>query len=628
MKAVLHMLYSTSSYPPHLVLDKFLADLEIDGCIIQVGEKDTVSGYFTKTLEIPALVSEEPERDLFFVGGVNPSKGKERAKDEDITKKNYIYFDIDVRKTLEFDSSDEDIKRLAETKFLPLLNDSKFSSWRYVVFTGNGLHVYYFSEDPVEIKATDFWRMGMAQLVKEFSDVIDTPVDRQCVNAARIARLPGSYNNKQEPKLVEILFTQDCYSNIISCVEEAGRAEAAKITEENKKKETHDLLLSPSEADNFKRVNSIPIATVVQKVTGWETDGRDFWEPQNKKRKACFVPPGSNCLIHGGTDHLPETYPAFSCFNFVKAKLNYDNSQAFFWFRDKFPEAFVVIPENPQGNFSEVWDQLMGTTAQELTGPEGFDDLRLIVRGAVTRIGALPGTGKSTFAYFLAETLAYRGYKGLFFSTEVSADAVAAGISKIATGIDAWDLRTKKRILTAEESMDIKKLFRKFSIFDSKVHKNSFRDIEGLIAGAFAADPSDPPVFIIVDFCQMLSSKKSSADTFASARQYAIEAQEIAQKYNVAFICLSQLGPEAADDKVILASTIPYENSKTLFAVADIATMLRRNPSVLGTYSTLYVKKHKYLQQLPTPVYLQFDRKFATYERSSPPMIDDSSIMK
>lgn len=134
----------------------------------------------------------------YFLAGVTDTK--KRNMDDDIKKKNYFYADIDIRsvylkkhwKILTDEEQDEEI-----IKILDRLSQRKIATMRYVVYTGNGLHLYYVW-DEIEIDKTTY-----AKWVAYFYDIIDFALadlwytcDQACKNIARISRLPWSINTR------------------------------------------------------------------------------------------------------------------------------------------------------------------------------------------------------------------------------------------------------------------------------------------------------------------------------------------------------------------------------------------------------------------------------------------------
>lgn len=202
----------------------FVADLLIPDCILQAGTAKTVDILLTPE-NYRSFVEAHPEHDLYFLGGVDPLRKMERARDEDVRKKGHFFIDLDIRAQWKKEGSeigDGEIKELGEWLAGALAEHPFLGKWRYIVFTGNGLHVHYFG-GPVDVRSTEHWREGMTRLLETFEKVTKMMPDKGCTNAARLCRLPGSFNNKDWRHVpVEILLARSGESVDMAAVEKAG----------------------------------------------------------------------------------------------------------------------------------------------------------------------------------------------------------------------------------------------------------------------------------------------------------------------------------------------------------------------------------------------------------------------
>lgn len=160
-------------------------------------EISTLTHILTQTIEtVPHLLTTYPNENLYVLGGVSVEKKcpiERKTKNEDIRVKNYVFFDLDIRK-VHPDYTDNDIIDMGFEIGTLLASHPIFSTWRYMVFSGNGLHLYYVSE-PTPINHEEYAR-GYERIAHELNALLPVEVDIQCKNAARISRLPYSYNNK------------------------------------------------------------------------------------------------------------------------------------------------------------------------------------------------------------------------------------------------------------------------------------------------------------------------------------------------------------------------------------------------------------------------------------------------
>jgi hypothetical protein len=187
--------------------------------------------------------------DVYFLTGINPEV-KTRAKDVDILGKKHLFFDIDIRKDKEYEMTDEEIKQAGIFIGEMLKEDEEFKNWSYIIFTGNGLHIYYIGD---EIKITEHYGEAYEMLCRRFEQVTGERPDTACKNPARIARLPGTYNNKAEPKKVEIIAKQEARSELIKFLE-TYKPETKKI---DKKKQNWDKEITVEEVKDYAKTEPI-----------------------------------------------------------------------------------------------------------------------------------------------------------------------------------------------------------------------------------------------------------------------------------------------------------------------------------------------------------------------------------
>lgn len=605
------------------MLTQFYEDICIDGCNLQIGLKNKVVSVVQKPEEIGALVAFWESDDMYYLSGVDPAIGLARAKDSDIKKKNGFYVDIDLR-SMHPEITDWEIKELADA-FAGVLNKSQFSSWRYIVFTGNGIHIHFFSKEPIEVQNKDYWRLGMRSLITEIGAVLQEKVDSSCVNLARLARLPGSKNHKSEvPKLVDIVHFQDVYTDVISSIEENGRMEYEKIANENKSKLTSTLLKYPEENDVFKSIIAIPINEVVCRVKGWDFDGKHFYEPGSQNPSACFVSSEGNFLVHGGTRHISDERQGYNPWSFIQVELGLDGAGVFLWFRNAFPhinslsleewnkkkEEGTEEIEGERSTISDIFTELSSLKFEPLSVNHLFDPHKIVIRGAVTRIGAFSNIGKSKFAYFIAHNLLKNGYKGVIFSTEVQRPIVLANLLVIPTGRELDD-HLKQRYIAPDSVKDI---YRNLEIYDVRQTRNRLEAYENLIRNQ-GFD------FAVIDFCQGVVPKESGGSKYDAMSNYALEVQAMAQTHDIAIIDLSQISNEGLSDEFADIGFIPYKYSGDLYSSTDIGILLKRTKKgdANDNIMSFQVRKHKY--RPPSKLDLECDFKKGTFGYSDFPSL-------
>lgn len=202
---------------------QFLTDLALDGCIIQAGAVNLVDELLTPE-NYRAYLDAHPNEDRYLLADVPSLVGKRRSKDGDILRKHYMYLDFDLRKFLEEKNeeySDGMLKEIADGIMHVLNGHPILENWRYCIFTGNGIHIYYIGNS-VDIRSLDHWKKGMQQLFMMAEQVTCFPLDTSCCNPAKLSRFPGSRNMKGERAIqTEILAHKNAIFDL-SLVETLG----------------------------------------------------------------------------------------------------------------------------------------------------------------------------------------------------------------------------------------------------------------------------------------------------------------------------------------------------------------------------------------------------------------------
>lgn len=205
-------------------------------------------------------------KDLVYWQGI-------RAKDADIVKKRYFCIDIDMRKNFEEEfwekCSDEDIIQewLNISKYISELNEY-FSEWRYIVFSGNGIHLYYVS-DSQEISKEDY-NLAVERIFRQWDKIVWSKTfssDHACKNIARILRLPWSINQKNWSE-VKIIAEQDIKSRLVDSFKTLADTEKQEAEDRNKikQKEIEQRMSTYSKDDNnlYEVINQIPSWQIAQ----------------------------------------------------------------------------------------------------------------------------------------------------------------------------------------------------------------------------------------------------------------------------------------------------------------------------------------------------------------------------
>lgn len=334
--------------------NNFFRDINIKGTYIQVGE---VNNIFVPNApsNIDEYLMKNKNKDLYFCANVDKvaytkdGRAKDmlsrRASDHNITYKKYIYFDFDIRNSLlekGVSVTDEEIKKIGINMINELKKDRIFSKWSYLVFSGNGLHLYYISDNESGVKVyQEFYGVGYDVFCKRLKKVCGYTPDRACKNIARLARIPGSYNNKHESKLVEIILENGSRSNIIELVHGAG------VKEMERRQDVHsfeiklmdikkrEFLYSIDEV--ISKINSLSIVDEVLKdYPNWVYDGeKHFTDVSGKSVTSAFI--HNNLLIISDSRWFSEIdYKGCGTYLYRRERSGMTNRQAIEYFKENY----------------------------------------------------------------------------------------------------------------------------------------------------------------------------------------------------------------------------------------------------------------------------------------------------
>lgn len=417
-------------------LNRFVHDLVIPGCNAQVSTLQKVLCVLSDEAELMKVLKGHEMEDVYVLGGVKPEKDS-RAGDDDISHKNYFFLDFDIRndyiKRTGNDITDESIRAIGATIAERLGGHEFLKDWRYMVFTGNGIHVYYFGQ-PVVVENKRWWSIGVARMIDEAARAVGINPDVGCKNVARISRMPGSFNNKHGRHVpVEILRFEDRSFNVDS-IQKIGAAEEKSAMSQQQNQTPVEPKTDGVES-TMDAINAIPIGPLACSIMGWALaqDGKHFTDPGGQKEKASYISKNGNFILHGGTDHLPASAEGFSPFEFVRAVKGLDAKGTFDWFRKNYPQIAAVSKREyefkkanafPFVDLSSMVDR--ASAYLKALDPDSIfsfgyppldDHLGGIYPSEVIMVGGESGTGKTSFLTSVLKHNAARN-KVIFFSLE------------------------------------------------------------------------------------------------------------------------------------------------------------------------------------------------------------------
>ena len=376
-------------------MKNFLEKIKIKDCAIQIGKLKTVKNYqFNDDLEHKSWT---PQEDIYFLSGLRTDlkSGTRNTLDTDVIKKNLLFFDFDVRNT-EGNCNDIQMEVTIKEILEEIDNNKYFKDYSYAINSGNGLHLFYFG-DTIEITDKNIWKAGMQSLNDEISKIY--PSDHGCENAGRIMRLPGCINSKVNSHS-KILVAKDVHSDLVAHVLVSGKKRMIEKELQAKKQAIENAnKYKNSGNDKFSRINNIPVEDIVDKIFGWNWDGKKNWRRDGETATVgCFKHGTENVIVHGGTHEFEPKYEGYSPFMFIKQVKDFNDADTFKWFEAEFPIIKEDIKEEPKPLFNlENLDDVV----DEEYGEYKYFVQDLIPREGITILSAQAKTGKSWFILYI-----------------------------------------------------------------------------------------------------------------------------------------------------------------------------------------------------------------------------------
>jgi len=504
---------------------------------------------------------------IFFT----PNSFKDRRVKENCKKINAWFFEIDDI------PKNEQASLIERSPVCPSL----------VVESKNSYHVYFLAEDGT---IENFERIQRS-LIKYFNS------DRAIKDSTRVMRLPGYNHMKGDPFPVKIVSNHGFKHTEKTMINNFPYEEEAK--------EEKEIPIKPDNEDEMTLWDHtfwIDCKTALERLSGssWVRQEIYSFKPRSQGGYHIFVngKAANAWLDLNGRIASPEDVNGGpSIIQWLKY-MGWDKKDIYRIIkrelRDLIPEkAFEHKKEEKKiedlsiPQIDSIFEELRNLRFDVVKTIPEIDTHRIFIRGNVTRIGAFSNTGKSNFAYWITAKMLEQGYKGAVFSTEVIKPIVLARMVQHFDGTYFWDLINKKATPTEEARHNVRNL----TIFDSTDGVNYLEQIENIISNHKNLD------FIMVDFCQDIKDKQKSKDLFMRMSEYAIEIQDMAKKYNICIIDLSQVANEEVSQKNTYKEKSGFTSLKgsgDLFSKADIVLSLQRDRTVENSPMEVKIRKHKY----------------------------------
>lgn len=335
-------------------IDPFVAfckDLQIPGTEVHLYRGPNAFGCI---LDDRMIASELPwwnTENVYFLAGAKHGLQK-RAADIDVLQRGMFTLDFDIKKEIEKNPDLlKNLQREQDCTFSGVVDaiitaiepHPMWGKFRYVVMSGNGMHVHYFGKPCLVEK--ELWAAGMKNIFAEVAKITPIPPDFGCGNASRIMRMPGSWNVKDPTKRKPvdiIIWMPDAELPPLSFVQERGIIDLERYAQLQEAKKQDFIDSGGRESDLIELINQVPIEQVVaqlfhgMRVKQVKKDGGMRFADEKGEERGFFKHHQYNIIVHEGTSLFPA--PAGKGYNplgLVKAVKNWNAHDAIQWFCER-----------------------------------------------------------------------------------------------------------------------------------------------------------------------------------------------------------------------------------------------------------------------------------------------------
>lgn len=375
-------------------------------------------------------------QQMYFCAGMN-ERPTARCKDEDFTKKKYFFVDIDIRKII-YDKE----KRIIDDKelwdkwleIIKKISDAWYWDYRYSVFSGNGIHLYYvWDEIQIDHKTYSLW-------VEKVYQILDNAIypfccDQACKNIARITRLPWSINTRiKKEKWVEIwnMWDIECdffeyrdnTSQFMGQLKELAQQYEKELEIMKREEQIVRQIVGNIKKDDkiFEQINQIPAYELAEFV--WWVRYKDCWKDncplleEHKNMWAYYWKP-SNVVVNTWSSLIKNKYEKyFTSYRLIRDEfMNWDVKATLDFFKDRYNIVVVekwVIP--PKKDYPIKW--FVYWTAV-------FDPFDCAMSGELVTVVAKTNSWKTTFAMNMLQENKKIGKEWFYINLEFIIETVA-----------------------------------------------------------------------------------------------------------------------------------------------------------------------------------------------------------
>lgn len=530
-------------------------------------------------------------KQIYFCAWLD-KKPTARCKDNDFTKKKYVFVDVDIRQIV-YDREkrvidDDELAKIWREVVKSIKKN--FWNYKYCVFSWNWVHFYFVGEEiQVDYKTYAEWVEQMYKLID--IDIYPYSCDQACKNIARITRLPWSINTRVKNKNgAEIWNMWDIECEIIEQTENVfdmnllfGYAEQIKKEAATQKQEEiiiRQIVGSIKNDDKiFEEINRIPAYELAEYVR-W-VRYRDCWRDncplieETKNMWAYYWKP-SNVIVNTWSSLIRNKHEKyFTTYRLVRDELyNGDVKQTLDFFKDKYNIQVIqkwVIPPKKQ---YEVKGFVYGNRV--------FEPFDCMMSGELVTVVAKTNSGKTTFAMNMLQENKKLLKEWFYINLEFAIDTVAKSRRLYINKKRKRNL-TDLEPLTDQEQLALDQYVKNY-ISKFKYHNNpQWEAIEDIVDLIIAKNKEWFELFVLDSFSKI----RWNAEKDARWKQNAVmqKLQELCQSLGIVIVVLHHTN-----------KSWEFEGSQKIMDDSNVFIIVGRDTSPSGLDTTTFtLSKDKFI---------------------------------
>lgn len=358
-----------------------------------------------------------------------------RCKDNDFTKKKYVFVDVDIRQI----AYDREKRVIDDIELWEIANDiiqkmnNKWENYKYCVISWNWLH-FYFVWDEVHIDHNTYseWVEQMYKLID--LDIYPYYCDQACKNIARITRMPWSINTRIKTKNwveiwnmgcieCEIIETKDEKFDMQLLFEFSEQIKKDLATQKEEEKIIRQIVGNIKNDDKiFEEINRIPAYELAEYVrwVRYRDCGKDNCPLLEKtKNMWAYYRKPSNVIVNTWSSLIKSKHEKyFTTYRLARDELyNGDVKQTLDFFKDKYNIYVIqkwVIPPKKQYEVKGFlyWNRV-------------FEPFDCMMSGELVTVVAKTNSWKTTFAMNMLQSNKNLWKEWFYINLEFAIDTVA-----------------------------------------------------------------------------------------------------------------------------------------------------------------------------------------------------------